>query len=59
MRERKGVLVKREEILQKLQDHFDVLIVGGGITGVGAARDAAHRGLKTVLVDMEDLAFEI
>ena len=47
----------REEILQQLQEHFDVLIVGGGITGVGAARDAAYRGLKTALVDMEDLAF--
>jgi glycerol-3-phosphate dehydrogenase len=35
----------------------DVLIVGGGITGCGVARDAARRGLKTVLVEMNDLAF--
>lgn len=35
----------------------DVLVVGGGITGVGAALDAASRGLRTVLVDKHDLAF--
>ncbi len=35
----------------------DVLIVGGGITGCGIARDAARRGLRTVLVEMNDLAF--
>ncbi|WEK59895.1 MAG: glycerol-3-phosphate dehydrogenase/oxidase [Candidatus Microbacterium colombiense] len=35
----------------------DVLIVGGGITGVGAALDAATRGLRTTLIEAEDLAF--
>ena len=34
----------------------DVLIVGGGITGAGAARDAAMRGLQTVLVEQNDFA---
>jgi len=29
----------------------DVLIIGGGIVGAGVARDAAMRGLSTVLVD--------
>lgn len=33
---------------------FDLLIIGGGITGAGAARDAALRGLKVALVDKQD-----
>ncbi len=35
---------------------FDVLIIGGGIVGCGAARDAAMRGLKVVLVEAGDIA---
>ncbi|HXS24084.1 MAG TPA: FAD-dependent oxidoreductase, partial [Gemmatimonadales bacterium] len=34
----------------------DVLVIGGGITGAGVARDAAMRGLRTVLVEQADLA---
>jgi len=34
----------------------DLLVVGGGITGAGIARDAAMRGLRTVLVEQGDLA---
>ncbi|HEX9410754.1 MAG TPA: FAD-dependent oxidoreductase, partial [Actinomycetota bacterium] len=34
----------------------DVLVIGGGSTGVGVARDAAMRGFSTVLVDRGDLA---
>lgn len=33
---------------------FDLLIVGGGINGAGIARDAAGRGVKTVLIDRAD-----
>jgi glycerol-3-phosphate dehydrogenase len=33
----------------------DVLVIGGGITGAGVARDAAMRGLRTVLVEQGDL----
>ncbi len=36
---------------------LDVLIIGGGITGSGVARDAAMRGLRTGLVDQRDFAF--
>lgn len=53
----KELFVYREETIKRLQEQFDVLIIGGGITGVGAARDAAHRNLKTALLEMEDLAF--
>jgi len=35
-------------------DHFDVLVVGGGITGAGVALDAASRGLRTALVERDD-----
>src|ERR671922_2318207 len=35
---------------------LDVLIVGGGITGAGAALDAATRGLRVGLVEARDLA---
>ena len=37
-------------------DPFDVLVVGGGITGVGVALDAAHRGLRVALVERDDFA---
>ena len=33
----------------------DLLVIGGGITGAGVARDAAMRGLRTVLVEQDDL----
>jgi len=35
----------------------DLVVVGGGITGAGVALDAASRGLSTVLIEREDLAF--
>jgi glycerol-3-phosphate dehydrogenase len=38
------------------QERFDVLIVGGGVTGAGAAVDAASRGLSVALIEARDLA---
>ena len=35
---------------------FDVLVIGGGITGVGIALDAAARGLSVALVEKDDFA---
>ena len=35
---------------------YDLLVIGGGINGVGVARDAAGRGLKVLLVEKDDLA---
>ncbi len=35
---------------------FDVLVVGGGVTGCGAALDAASRGLSVALVEKRDFA---
>ena len=38
------------------EERFDLLVVGGGITGAGIARDAALRGLKVALVEKSDFA---
>ena len=37
-------------------EEFDILVVGGGITGAGIARDAALRGFKTGLIEKNDFA---
>src|SRR4051812_38992432 len=37
-------------------DHFDVVVVGGGITGAGVALDAASRGYSVALVEKNDFA---
>jgi glycerol-3-phosphate dehydrogenase len=48
---------RRQDSLRRLADEqFDVLVIGGGITGAGVALDAASRGLKTALVEKEDFA---
>lgn len=50
-------LVTRAAIVAALvRDSFDVLVVGGGITGAGVARDAALRGLRVALVEQDDFA---
>jgi glycerol-3-phosphate dehydrogenase len=46
----------REAALDRLPDEVDVLVVGGGITGVGVALDAASRGASVALVERGDLA---
>ncbi len=48
----------REKVLAKLKsDEFDILIIGGGVTGAGIARDATLRGFNVALVDKNDFAF--
>src|SRR3984957_4738876 len=39
-----------------MEQRFDLAIIGGGINGVGIARDAAGRGLRVMLVEQGDLA---
>src|ERR1700722_17649442 len=47
----------RTALIKKMQTtEFDLCIIGGGITGAGAARDAASRGLKVCLVEQNDFA---
>lgn len=48
---------QRTEKINALQnEQFDVLVIGGGITGAGIALDASMRGMKTALIDMQDFA---
>lgn len=39
-----------------MSKEYDVIIIGGGITGAGTARDCALRGLKVLLVERDDIA---
>src|SRR3978361_1876977 len=48
----------RQKMLAQLEEvpKWDILIIGGGATGLGAAVDAASRGYKTLLVEQYDFA---
>ncbi|MEY3684694.1 MAG: hypothetical protein RLZZ394_525 [Actinomycetota bacterium] len=48
---------QREEDLARLKTEvFDLLVIGGGVTGAGVALDGASRGLKVALIEAGDLA---
>ena len=50
-------MIAREEALAAFEaDRFDVVVIGGGITGAGVALDAASRGYSVGLVEREDFA---
>ncbi|MCS7284033.1 MAG: glycerol-3-phosphate dehydrogenase/oxidase [Anaerolineae bacterium] len=51
-----SVAVREENLDRLAQETFDVLVIGGGITGVAIARDAAMRGFRTALVEKGDFA---
>ena len=51
-----GTFDRSENLAQLDAGTFDVLVVGGGVTGAGVALDAASRGLRTVLVERDDFA---
>ena len=38
---------------------YDLIIIGGGINGVGTARDAVGRGLNTCLIEKGDIASKL
>ena len=52
--------MNRDEMQCRIVDNqeslWDILIIGGGATGVGIAVDAASRGYKTVLLEQRDFA---
>ncbi len=52
--------MKRENMIKMLEDHgdrvWDVLVIGGGASGLGAGVDAACRGFKTLLLEKADFA---
>ena len=50
-------MIRRDQALAHLQDEsFDVVVIGGGITGAGVALDAASRGYSVALVERDDFA---
>src|SRR5260370_24979942 len=51
--------MNREQMMQKIQDSldmWDVIVIGGGASGLGAAVDAASRGYRTLLLEQSDFA---
>jgi glycerol-3-phosphate dehydrogenase len=51
-----GTFDRNENIASLSEGTYDVLVIGGGITGAGTALDAASRGLRTALVERDDFA---
>jgi len=47
---------RSDQLTRMRGETFDILVVGGGITGAGIARDAAMRGLRVALVEQSDFA---
>jgi glycerol-3-phosphate dehydrogenase len=49
--------INRKEDFKKIdQKVYDLIVVGGGITGAGIALDAANRGMSVALFEMQDFA---
>ncbi|EJN7255657.1 glycerol-3-phosphate dehydrogenase/oxidase [Staphylococcus pseudintermedius] len=49
--------LKRDAVKKRMQNEaYDLIVVGGGITGAGIALDATARGMKVALVEMQDFA---
>ena len=46
----------RDEVWNRLDTKWDLIVVGGGITGAGILAEAARIGLKTLLVEAQDFA---
>lgn len=51
-----SILNRAEQIKTLTTQKFDLVIIGGGVTGAGIALDAASRGLKTCLIEKNDFA---
>ena len=49
--------LNRDEYIRSAEDiRYDLIVIGGGITGAGIALDAASRGLKTILIEKSDFS---
>ncbi|MEP6608498.1 MAG: glycerol-3-phosphate dehydrogenase/oxidase [Burkholderiaceae bacterium] len=53
-----AAVIQRDQLLAQLREPrlWDVLVIGGGATGLGIALEAAHRGFRTALVEARDFA---
>ncbi|GAB6887725.1 glycerol-3-phosphate dehydrogenase/oxidase [Desulfothermus okinawensis JCM 13304] len=47
---------KREDQIQGLDNYFDIIVIGGGITGAGIFKEATDMGYKCLLVERNDFA---
>jgi glycerol-3-phosphate dehydrogenase len=47
----------RKDLAELAKTEFDLAVIGGGMIGTGVARDAAMRGLKTILFEKEDFCY--
>jgi glycerol-3-phosphate dehydrogenase len=52
----RGDFDRSRAVARLAADRFDVVVIGGGVTGAGVALDAASRGLRTALVERHDFA---
>ena len=48
--------MRAEQMAQASSGHFDVIVIGGGASGLGSAVDAASRGYRTLLLEQHDFA---
>ena len=52
--------MNRNTLIQNLKDYeprkWDIIVIGGGATGLGVALDAVTRGYKTILLEQSDFA---
>lgn len=51
-----SALHRQDELRSIQQERFDLIVIGGGITGAGIALDASSRGLKTLLLEKGDFS---
>lgn len=51
-----NTLTRRNQLKNMEEVDYDLVVIGGGITGAGIALDAAKRGMKVALVEMQDFA---
>jgi glycerol-3-phosphate dehydrogenase len=52
----RGVIARAQALRALAEDEFDLVVVGGGITGAGVALDAATRGFSVALIERADFA---
>lgn len=51
-----NTLTRKDQLQHMEKVDYDIVVIGGGITGAGIALDAAKRGMKVALVEMQDFA---
>lgn len=51
-----NTLTRKDQLAHMEEVDYDIVVIGGGITGAGIALDASKRGMKVALVEMQDFA---